>query len=161
MAMCAGKTGALLGCAASIGAVLAGAPDATVGALRDFGNHLGLAFQAVDDLLGIWGDPDRTGKPVGSDLRQRKKTLPIVAALASGADEAMKLRDILSNGPLDDDQVEEASALVEACGARSWTAARAKSHLDAAMGALNRVRMNPLALRELSDLASFVVERES
>jgi geranylgeranyl diphosphate synthase type I len=161
MAMCAGKTGALLGCAASIGAVLTGAPDATVGALRDFGNHLGLAFQAVDDLLGIWGDPDRTGKPVGSDLRQRKKTLPIVAALAAGADEAMELRELLSAGPLDDGQVELAAGLVEACGARSWTAARAKAHMDAALGALNRVRMNPLAHRELSDLAAFVVERES
>src|SRR5580658_5649562 len=84
MAMSAGKTGALLGCASSIGAVLAGAPDATVGALRDYGRHLGLAFQAVDDLLGIWGDPDRTGKPAGSDLRQRKKSMPVVSALAAG-----------------------------------------------------------------------------
>jgi geranylgeranyl diphosphate synthase type I len=161
MAMSAGKTGALLGCAASIGAVLAGAPGATVGALRDFGTHLGLAFQAVDDLLGIWGDPDRTGKPAGSDLRQRKKTLPVVAALSSGADEAMELRGLLCDGTLDEAQVERAVWLVEACGARSWTANRAKAHLDTAMGALNRVRMNPLAHRELSDLAAFVVERES
>ena len=72
--MSAAKTGALLGCAASIGAILAGAPDATVGALRDYGRYLGLAFQAVDDLLGIWGDPGQTGKPAGSDLRQRKKS---------------------------------------------------------------------------------------
>ena len=86
MAMSAAKTGALLGCAASIGAILAGAPDATVGALRDYGRHLGLAFQAVDDLLGIWGDPARTGKPAGSDLRQRKKSMPVVSALAAGGD---------------------------------------------------------------------------
>ena len=99
MAMSAAKTGALLGCAASIGAILAGAPDATVGALRDFGTHLGLAFQAVDDLLGIWGDPDRTGKPAGSDLRQRKKTMPVVAALAAGADEAMELRGLAERRP--------------------------------------------------------------
>src|SRR5579875_3684643 len=82
-AMSAAKTGALLGCAASIGAVLAGAPEATVGALRDYGRHLGLAFQAIDDLLGIWGDPERTGKPSHSDLRQRKKSLPVAAALVS------------------------------------------------------------------------------
>jgi geranylgeranyl diphosphate synthase type I len=161
MAMSAGKTGALLGCASSIGAVLAGAPDATVGALRDFGTHLGLAFQAVDDLLGIWGDPDRTGKPAGSDLRQRKKTLPVVAALASGADEGIELRGLLSDGQLGECEVERAVSLVEACGARSWTANRARAHMDAALGALNRVRMNPLAHRELSDLAAFVVERES
>ena len=46
-------------------------------ALRDYGRHLGLAFQAIDDLLGIWGDPATTGKPAGSDLRQRKKSMPI------------------------------------------------------------------------------------
>ena len=90
MAMSAAKTGALLGCAASIGAILAGAPDATVGALRDYGRHLGLAFQAVDDLLGIWGDPSRTGKPAGSDLRQRKKSMPVVSALAAGGPECRR-----------------------------------------------------------------------
>ncbi len=82
----AGKTGALLSCAAAIGAILAGAPAATVEALADFGRHLGIAFQAVDDVLGIWGEPSVTGKPVGNDLRQHKKTLPIALALAQGGD---------------------------------------------------------------------------
>ncbi|MCU1488921.1 MAG: polyprenyl synthetase family protein, partial [Acidimicrobiaceae bacterium] len=66
LAMEAGKTGALLGCAAAIGAVLAGASDEVVRALDCFGMELGLAFQAVDDLLGIWGDPATTGKPAWS-----------------------------------------------------------------------------------------------
>ena len=101
-AMSAAKTGALLGCASSIGAILAGAPDATVGALRDYGRHLGLAFQAVDDLLGIWGDPGQTGKPAGSDLRQRKKSMPIVSALAAGGSEADELRTLIL-GPADGD----------------------------------------------------------
>src|SRR5207237_313986 len=78
------KTGALLACASSIGAVLGGADDATADALEAYGYHLGLAFQAVDDLLGIWGEPEATGKQTWSDLRQRKKSLPVVAALAAG-----------------------------------------------------------------------------
>ena len=49
---------------------------------REYGDHLGLAFQLVDDLLGIWGDPAVTGKPIWSDLRQRKKSLPVASALA-------------------------------------------------------------------------------
>lgn len=68
------KTGALLACACSIGAVLGGADDRTADTLEAYGYHLGLAFQAVDDLLGIWGDPDSTGKQTWSDLRQRKKS---------------------------------------------------------------------------------------
>jgi geranylgeranyl diphosphate synthase type I len=77
------KTGALLACASSIGAVLGGADDRTADALERYGYHLGLAFQAVDDLLGIWGDPEATGKQTWSDLRQRKKSLPVVAALSA------------------------------------------------------------------------------
>lgn len=168
-AMCAAKTGALLGCAASIGALLAGAPPATVGALSDYGRHLGLAFQAVDDLLGIWGDPSRTGKPAGSDLRQRKKSLPVVSALAAGGSEAEELRELLLGPPgveqplppLSPEQVERARFLVEACGGREWTAMRAKANLDAALGALERVRLSALPHRDLADLAVFVVEREA
>ncbi|MHB8506874.1 MAG: polyprenyl synthetase family protein, partial [Acidimicrobiales bacterium] len=168
-AMSAAKTGALLGCASSIGAVLAGAPAATVGALRDFGRHLGLSFQAVDDLLGIWGDPARTGKPAGNDLRQRKKSMPVVSALAAGGDEAEELRELLlgpadAEGPLpplEPDAVERAAYLVDACGGREWTTVRAKAHLDAALGALERVRISAVPHRQLADLAVYVVERES
>ena len=200
MAMSTAKTGALLGCAASIGAVLAGAPPATVRALRDFGRHLGVAFQAIDDLLGIWGDPARTGKPAGNDIRQRKKSMPIVAALAAGDDESRELDALLfgdpeppsqdgrqrANGhgpvpttektkpllaspdwaspplpPLSDAEVARAAALVEACGGKDWTAARAKAHLDAALGSLERARLSAVPRRALADLAVYVVERES
>ena len=168
-AMSAAKTGALLGCASSIGAILAGAPEATVGALRDYGRHLGLAFQAVDDLLGIWGDPATTGKPAGSDLRQRKKSMPIVSALAAGGSEADELRALILGPedaatplpPLDADEVERATYLVEACGGREWTTVRAKANLDAALGALERVRLSAIPHRDLADLAVFVVEREA
>lgn len=168
-AMSAAKTGALLGAASSIGAILAGAPPATVGALRDYGRHLGLAFQAVDDLLGIWGDPARTGKPAGNDLRQRKKSLPVVAALAAGGEEADELRSLLLGDAdipvedlpaLDAEQITRAAYLVDACGGREWTALRAKAHLDGALGALERVRLSAVPHRELADLAVFVVERE-
>ncbi|HTV11443.1 MAG TPA: polyprenyl synthetase family protein [Acidimicrobiales bacterium] len=163
MAMSTAKTGALLGCAASIGAILAGAPPATVRALRDFGRHLGVAFQAVDDLLGIWGDPATTGKPAGNDIRQRKKSMPIVAALTAGDDEAQELSTILF-GPseeLGSDEVARATWLVEASGGREWTAARAKAHLDAALGSLERARLSAVPRRALADLAVYVVERES
>ena len=204
MGMSTAKTGALLGCAASIGAILAGAPPATVRALRDFGRHLGVAFQATDDLLGIWGDPATTGKPTGNDIRQRKKSMPIVAALAAGDDEARELDALLfdqrpapgapaaapTNGrarsgaahkpdkrapatlavpdwaptqpsPLTQDEVARATWLVEACGGREWTAARAKAHLDAALGSLERARLSAVPRRALADLAVYVVERES
>ncbi|WP_328744473.1 polyprenyl synthetase family protein [Streptomyces sp. NBC_00285] len=119
------KTGALLGCAAALGALLGGAPPATVAALDRTGRHLGIAFQIVDDVLGIWGDPQVTGKPVHSDLRERKKTFPILAALDSPTPAAARLARLLeSDGPLS-----ETADLIEECGGRSAALAEARRHL--------------------------------
>lgn len=92
------KTGALLGCAMAVGAVLGGAPPATVAALDRAGRHLGVAFQLVDDVLGIWGDPAVTGKPVHGDLRERKKTFPVLVALDSPGPAAHRLTALLKAG---------------------------------------------------------------
>ena len=84
--MAGDKTAALMACACSIGAIYVGAPAELAMGLAGFGAHVGLAFQLTDDLLGIWGAPEVTGKPVRSDLRARKKSLPVVAALTSGTE---------------------------------------------------------------------------
>ncbi|WP_432923365.1 polyprenyl synthetase family protein [Microbispora sp. CA-135349] len=154
LAMAAGKTGSLLGCAAGLGAVLAGAPSETVAAVTGMGRELGLAFQAVDDLLGIWGDPEVTGKPVHNDLRRRKKTLPVVAALA--ADRSGRLATLLG-APVP--RPAEAAALIREAGGRAFAAERAARHLDAALRILDRVTVDPVAAAELAGLAEFVVAR--
>ena len=160
LAMEAGKTGALLGCAAAIGAVLAGAEDATVAALDTYGMELGLAFQEVDDLLGIWGDPLTTGKPAWSDLRQHKKTLPVAAALAAGGGAAEELAVILAAEHLEEVQIARAAHLVEACGGRSAALDEADRRLASALAALDRTDLVPSAAAELADVARFVVERD-
>ena len=85
LTMAGDKTAALMACACSIGAIHVGAPPGLAMGLAGFGAHAGLAFQLTDDLLGIWGAPEVTGKPVRADLRARKKSLPVVAALTSGS----------------------------------------------------------------------------
>lgn len=154
------KTGALLGCAAGLGGVLAGAPAATVEALADAGRHLGVAFQAVDDLLGIWGDPQVTGKPVHRDLRRLKKTYPVLAALASEGPAAGRLAALLGAGdPLDAAAARRAAALVEEAGGRAATLAEARRHLDRARRGLEGVALEPAALGELLALFPFLVDR--
>jgi geranylgeranyl diphosphate synthase, type I len=154
-----GKTSALLSCAVSLGAILAGAPDATVEALAAFGSHLGTAFQAVDDVLGIWGDPAHTGKPVGSDLCAHKKTLPVTIALARAGRCLPELSRLL-NGDLSPGEITRAGALIEECGGRQETMALADAHLDLALAALDRVPLVPGPKRELVALAHFVTERD-
>jgi geranylgeranyl diphosphate synthase type I len=160
LSMEAGKTGALLGCASSLGAILGGAPDETILALRDFGVQLGLAFQAVDDLLGIWGDSDRTGKPTGNDIRQHKKTLPIAAALAAGDPHSDELARLLATDRLAEEEIARVMVLVERCGGREIAGDEARGRLAAALDALGRAALEERARDELADVARFVVARE-
>jgi geranylgeranyl diphosphate synthase type I len=157
--MASGKTGALLSASAAIGAVLAGAPDHVVDALATFGAQLGIAFQLVDDLLGIWGDPAITGKPVFSDLRSRKKTLPVTYALsqggAAGRELAGWLRDSTSDGEA------HAADLIEAAGGRQWATTEAQRRIAAAEQALSGVPIPAGPRAELAAIAHFIVERET
>jgi geranylgeranyl diphosphate synthase, type I len=137
LAMAERKTGALLGCACALGAVYAGADEAAVRAMDAYGRQLGVDFQIADDLLGIWGDPETTGKPVGSDLAARKKTLPVVAALRSGTPAAAELAKIYATDrPLTEDELRRAAEAVEQAGGREWALAQADARLLDALGHL-------------------------
>ncbi|MFC8513066.1 polyprenyl synthetase family protein [Streptomyces sp. NPDC057257] len=155
-AMAEHKTGALLGCSAALGALLGGAEPAVVAALDLAGRHLGVAFQIVDDVLGIWGDPSVTGKPVHGDLRERKKTYPVLAALDSPASEARRLAALLDCG----DAPEEAAALIEAVGGRSAALAEARRHVDAVEAALAGVPLEGRAVEELRTLLDYLLRRD-
>ena len=162
--MAGGKTAALMACAAAIGAHLTAAPADVVGALDTFGRELGLAFQLVDDLLGIWGSTTTTGKPVGADLRARKKSLPVVAAMASGTAAGQELRQVYSSGELHADAdsrvVERAAALVDDAGGRAWASAEATRRLDLACEALASVDIEPDPREALFDIAHYVTARD-
>jgi geranylgeranyl diphosphate synthase type I len=162
IAMAEGKTGALLACSAAIGATLAGADRSRVDALAAYGMHIGVAFQLVDDLLGIWGDPARTGKPVGSDLRARKKSLPVTYAANAGGPASEELASWLATeGPDSDAAVQRAAGLVETAGGRAWAAEEARRRLAAAVQSLDPVSLAAPARDELVALARFVVDREA
>jgi octaprenyl-diphosphate synthase len=82
----ADKTASLFGWAARAGAAIAGAEAAHVSALGDFGSHVGVAFQLVDDLLDYDGDPKQTGKNLHADLKEGKLTLPLILAVEKNPD---------------------------------------------------------------------------
>ncbi|MCU1675679.1 MAG: fppS [Frankiales bacterium] len=161
MSMVAGKTAALLACSAALGAVLAGAPPAAVAALDAFGHELGMAFQLVDDLLGIWGHPEVTGKPVLADLRARKKSVPVVVALNADGASADRLRAIFAGGgPEGEEDVALAAKLIEDAGGRDWTAREARARLDCAIAELEAYDFEPTVRADLEEVARFVASRE-
>ncbi|MCX4669866.1 family 2 encapsulin nanocompartment cargo protein polyprenyl transferase [Streptomyces sp. NBC_01381] len=158
LAMAEAKTGALLGCACALGALYAGAGRAEVDALDGFGRQAGLAFQLIDDVIGIWGDPGRTGKPAGADLAARKKSLPVVAALASGAPAAAELAELYLRQPRDGDPDRMARA-VEAAGGRDWALLHAADRMSRAINQLAGAVPVPEAAGGLLALAEFVTRR--
>ena len=159
--MAEGKTGALMGCACALGAVLGDANAEQLTHLSAFGERLGLAFQIVDDLLGIWGDPAVTGKPVYSDLRSRKKSLPVVAALTSGTSAAAELAVLYrQESPLSQGDLERAAALVEEAGGREWSRTAAGDLLTEALNRLRATALAPRPAAELEALARLAADRD-
>jgi geranylgeranyl diphosphate synthase type I len=157
----AGKTAALMRCSAALGARLGGADEATVRRLGEFGDRLGMAFQLVDDLLGIWGSPEVTGKPVLADLRARKNSVPVVAALESGTPEAAALREIYRRpSPPAEHELPGMAELIERCGASAWTREQAGGYLDSALSSLDAATSPGPAHTALETLARFVVGRD-
>ncbi|MDS1269153.1 polyprenyl synthetase family protein [Lipingzhangella sp. LS1_29] len=154
------KTGTLLGCAGAMGALAAGASGERVAALRSFGVCVGMAFQHVDDLLGIWGDPQVTGKPIYADLRRRKKSLPVVAALTSGTTPGDELARMYSQPePLRDGQLPRAAWLVEEAGGRQWSQEQARLLRERAVGLVEDVVPVHAAARDLRALAVALTSR--
>lgn len=151
------KGSALLGCACALGALCAQAPPDVVATMDRFGRELGVAFQLVDDLIGIWGDPTRTGKPVGSDLLRHKRSLPVVAALASGTPAGREFAELYnSDRPLEPAAVTGAADLIVRAGGKQWAQAESVRHLLAAKSCLQGYRN----AGDLLDLAECAVRRD-
>lgn len=158
--MAAGKTGALLGASAEIGALFGGAGRQVAASFREYGSQLGLAFQLVDDVLGIWGAPEVTGKPVHSDLAARKKTMPVVWSLENGGAEGRQLaRWLREPGEPEPAALRSAAELIERCGAREWAVAEARDRVRRAESALDRIGLDWPRRQKFSELGEFVVER--
>ena len=159
--MAEGKTAALIGCACALGAVFGGGSPEQVAYLRGFGIHLGLAFQHVDDLLGIWGDPAVTGKPVHSDLCSRKKSFPVVAALTSHTPAGRELVALYHRDqPLSGTDAAHAAELIDAAGGRAWSQAQADELVAQAMRELHCASPAPRTAAELGALARLATHRD-
>ncbi|QSP96111.1 polyprenyl synthetase family protein [Marinobacter salinisoli] len=148
------KTAKLFEAASHSGALLAGASDTQVQALRDYGRHLGLAFQLVDDVLDYRGDAQTMGKNVGDDLAEGKVTLPLIYAMTNGSDsDANLIRQAIRKGGLED--LSRIGEIVETSGALEYTMQKARDEAAKANECLNTLSASPhkTAMELLSELA--------
>lgn len=147
------KTGALLGCAFALGTVAAGRPEFKEVSL-ELGEELGLAFQIKDDLLGIWGDPEKTGKPVGSDLLRKKRSFPVSFALEKDPG----LLPLLS---APEKHMAEILRRLGELGAKEAAKEEMEKRLKGAEKLAQELPWPSWARAEFSELLSFLAEREA
>ncbi len=159
MQVVSAKTAELFAAAAESGALLAGAGDEQVAAMRSYGDNLGIAFQLVDDALDYSGRQALMGKSVGDDFREAKVTLPVILAVARADQAALSFwQRAIESGQQSESDLERAITLVEETGAIRDTMLRARSYANEAQAALRSVPAGEIRTA-LSDIADFCVER--
>jgi geranylgeranyl diphosphate synthase type II len=144
-------------CPLQAGAILAGASEETVATLADFGREVGIAYQIVDDVLGVFGVERETGKSTVGDLREGKRT--VLMAYATTTPEWERIEPLLGKEDLTEEEAAEARSMLVSSGAREFAEGLARYYTNRALARLAEPHI-PHALRiELHPLADMVLSR--
>jgi geranylgeranyl diphosphate synthase type I len=154
--MVRGKTAALISACTEIGSLVAGVDEGTRDSYRKFGRDLGLAFQVLDDILGIWGDAVKIGKSNESDLVTGKKSLPVLFGLSQQGEFANRWLE----GSIQPDEVQEVAIQLESEGARAYAQSEADRLTEGALIALEKTNPQGRAGEALKLLAYQLLNRE-
>ena len=156
LAMITGKTAVLLSLCTELGALIAGCDSQTVYNYAQFGLNLGLAFQVIDDILGIWGDEAVIGKSASTDILTKKKTLPVLYGLnQNGA-----LRQLYAQEPTDEIFVQKAINVLNTTGARDYATQRATYYSQNALQHLEEAQPSGPAFMALNQLSAMLLQRD-
>lgn len=156
--MITGKTAALLAFSTSLGALIAGQPAPVYAQLAEFGECLGLAFQIQDDTLGIWGDPEITGKSAASDILSHKKTLPILYGLSASTE----FQKLWEQEAITDSMVCQMADLLESCGAKEFVVRESRRYTDLAFQLLKTTFPQPNEYsKALYEIANLLTSRQA
>lgn len=151
------KTSVLLGCAAAMGAIAAGADETAVRSFYTYGEALGLAFQIQDDLLDVYGDPATFGKPIGGDILNAKKTFLLLSCLeGSHADELRRAMSL----PADETRIRAVRAVYDEAGIPGLCHEAIARYTKEAVDALALINMPEPLRGELADLALGLADRK-
>lgn len=156
LAMITGKTAVLLSLCTELGALIANCDSQTVHNYAQFGLNLGLAFQVIDDILGIWGDEAIIGKSSSTDILTKKKTLPVLYGLSQNG----ALRQLYEQETTDETFVQEAIAVLNSTGARDYATQRATYYSENALGHLEEAQPSGSASAALNQLSAMLLQRD-
>jgi geranylgeranyl diphosphate synthase type I len=155
ISMIAGKSAALIAACARFGAYIATGDRETADHYANFGRNIGIAFQIHDDILGIWGDPDVTGKSIATDIISQKKSLPVLYGLAHSD----RLADIYHRKDFGADDVEESVRLLEDVSARKYAREQEKKYYNRALDSLQAANPQGDAADRLQHFVEYLFRR--
>lgn len=159
VAMVSGKTAALIEAATAIGAMVATEDEDIIRRFRTFGREIGVAFQIRDDILGIWGDPESTGKSAKNDIRNRKKSLPVLYAMEK-SEHREEMKRIYARESLGDDDVARVFDVLTAAGSLEYAQAEARRYMGDAMAQFDGLELHGAPMGKLHAIGRFLVERD-
>jgi octaprenyl-diphosphate synthase len=152
------KTAQLFQAGAEVAAVLSGANEGLQRKLADYGRHLGIAYQLIDDVLDYQSDPETRGKNLGDDLAEGKPTLPLIYALRTGKGHCSDLmREVIRDGGRD--KLQDILGAIESAGGLEYTARLAQSEADEALATLAALPESPYR-DALATLVRFAIARK-
>lgn len=154
--MITGKTAVLVSLSAELGALIAGANTATVQSYAQFGLDLGLAFQVIDDILGIWGDEAKIGKSASTDITTKKKTLPVLY----GLEKSQELQALYANAEPDETFVTNVVTLLGQNSADTYAQKIATAYSNSALTHINAANPQGNAGQALYQLADMLLKRD-
>jgi geranylgeranyl diphosphate synthase type I len=157
--MVSGKTAALIEASTAIGAMVATDDPRIINRFRTFGREIGIAFQIRDDILGIWGDPANTGKSARNDIRNKKKSLPVLYAMEKSKDRD-ELKRIYAKEQLSEGDITRVFDILTEAGALEYTQREAQRYKDDAMAQFDGVKLHKAPMDKLRDIGLFLVERD-
>ncbi len=143
----------------TLGAELAGADEDTLNALYEYGIDAGIAFQLHDDILGVFGDPKKTGKPVGNDIREGKRTLLLLTAYKNADEEQRRILEE-AVGSDDEKKIKQAIKVIEETGAKEYVDRVKKELVDEAIERIKGLDLKNGIDRFLEELAVYLITRE-
>lgn len=155
------KTGALIRCSLNLGAVVGAQEQGVADAFKESGRAMGYVFQIIDDVLGVWGDEETTGKPVGADIRRKKNSYPVVYTMGRANDKDQKmLNEIYEKDELDDSDVDSVLAVMDRLDVKNQAQQEAEKYANVALESLAPVELSREARQEVEDLAHFLLVRD-
>lgn len=156
------KTASIISCALEMGAIIGTDDESLVQCFREFGRNSGLAFQIKDDVIGIWGNEDKSGKPLASDIQHKKKSLPVVYALqAVGGTAREELSNIYKKSDeISDGEIDRVLEILDNVQAQIYAEQLAEEYRNRALTELEKVNISSWAKVNLEEVAYFLVERD-